>query len=147
MQKPKKNPIVHDDENMTVKVIDSGVEDTPERTDSLNIGVTHVEKMKAIMQCEETIKFQRESIASLKKSLVEELGVDAGFVAELINVVKKEMDPEHGGDVINKKTKVLDAAEQAVVLYPNVVVRASTLSGIEAHNDGTADTAGIVPLA
>jgi hypothetical protein len=131
MTKAPKNAIVHDDENITVKVIDSGVEDQPESSNSsVHVGVTHVECIKAIVQCEETIKFQRETIAGLKKKLVEDMGVDAGFVAELINVVKKEMDPEHGGDVINKKTKVLDAAEQVVVLYPNVVVRPGTLTGI-----------------
>ena len=145
MPKAPKSPIVHDDENMTVKVIDSGVEDTPQGGgDSLKIGVTHVEAIKAIMQCEETIKFQRETIAGLKKKLVEELGVDAGFVGELIGVVKKEMDPEHGGDVINKKTKVLDAAEQAVVLYPNVVVRPGLLTGIA--DDAAADSS-VKPVA
>ena len=145
MAKTKKNPIVHDDENMTVKVIDSGVEESSElEGNSLKIGVTHVEAIKAIMMCEETIKFQRETIAGLKKKLVEELGVDAGFVGELIGVVKKEMDPEHGGDVINKKTKVLDAAEQAVVLYPNVVVRPALLTRI-GEDDGAG--ASVKPLA
>ena len=144
MPKPKKSPIVHDDENITVKVIDSGVEEQHEAGNSVNIGVTHVECIKAIVQCEESIKFQRDTLAGLKKKLVEDLGVDAGFVAELINVVKKEMDPEHGGDVINKKTKVLDAAEQAVVLYPNVVVRPGTLTGAT-DDDGAGSS--VKPLA
>lgn len=145
MPKPPKNPIIHDDADMTIKVIDSGVEEKVEPYEGVSIGVSHVEKIKAIMQCEETIKFQRDNIALLKKSLVEELGVDAGFIAELIGVVKKETDPENGGGVIEKKNKVLDAAEQAVVLYPNVVVRASTLGGLQAQDNGTAATATIVP--
>lgn len=129
MSKQIKNPIIHDDENMTIKVIDSGVEDKEVHPESVKIGVAAVEKIKAIMMCEETIQFQRETISGLKKSLVEELGVDAGFISELIGVVKKETDPEHGGGVIDKKTKVLDAAAQAVVIFPNVVVRPSVLSG------------------
>lgn len=143
MPKQPKNPIVHDDENTMVKVIDTGVADNTDSGSSLNIGVTHVEKIKAIMQCEESIKFQRETIAGLKKSLVEELGVDAGFVSDLISVVKKETDPEKGGGVIEMKTKVLDAAEQAVVLYPNVVVR----PGVMAAATSDAADSLVKPLA
>lgn len=126
--------IVHDDENMTVKVIDTGIEDTATSIDSLKIGVTAVEMIKAILICEESISFQKETIVGLKKKLVADLHVDAGFVSELIGVVKKETHPESGGGVIDKKTKILDAAAQAVVLYPSVTVRPSIISGQEIEN-------------
>ena len=35
------------------------------------------------------------------------------------------MNPEKGGDEIQSKTLVLDAAEQCVVMYPNVEVKSA----------------------
>ena len=87
--KQPKNPIIHDDAEMTIKVIDSGVEDTPATGDSVKIGVSHVECIKGILHCEEQIKMQRETIVELRKKLVEELKLDAGFISELISVVKQ----------------------------------------------------------
>ena len=128
--KQPKNPIIHDDAEMTIKVIDSGVEDTPATGDSVKIGVSHVECIKGILHCEEQIKMQRETIVELRKKLVEELKLDAGFISELISVVKQETHAEKGGGVIEKKTKILDAAEQAVVLYPNVELRPAFLAAV-----------------
>lgn len=136
-RKPPQKTIVTDNADIQIRVIDSGVDEPDKKVDSdgagvqVQVGVSHVEKIKAIVQCEESIAFYRETISAMKKSLVEDLGVDAGFVSELIGIVKREMDPE-GGGVIIKKNKVLEAAEQAVVLYPNVQVRASTLGGLQA---------------
>lgn len=135
-RKPAAKTIVTDNEEIQVRIIDSGVDETEKKANEdgdvqVQVGVGHVEKIKAIVQCEESIAFYRETISAMKKSLVEDLGVDAGFVSELIGIVKREMDPE-GGGVIIKKNKVLEAAEQAVVLYPNVQVRASTLGGLQA---------------
>ena len=135
-RKPAAKTIVTDNEEIQVRVIDSGVDETEKKANEdgdvqVQVGVGHVEKIKAIVQCAESIAFNRETISAMKKSLVEDLGVDAGFVSELIGIVKREMDPE-GGGVIIKKNKVLEAAEQAVVLYPNVQVRASTLGGLQA---------------
>lgn len=96
----------------------------------VKITAVHVEKIKAIIECEDTIKFHKTTISDMKKALVTDLNTDAGFVSELISVVRKEMDPE-GGGAIEKKTRVLSAAEQCVVMYPNVEVKASTIAAVE----------------
>ena len=131
-KKNAKSPIIQDDENVTIKLLDTPADNTTtddaEGDGVLMVRPGNVEKIKAIIQCEDSIKFYRDTIADLKKTLATDMDVDAGFVSELIGIVKKEMDPEHGGDVINKKTKILDAADQCVVLYPNVEVKASVIA-------------------
>ena len=63
-RKPAAKTIVTDNEEIQVRVIDSGVDETEKKANEdgdvqVQVGVGHVEKIKAIVQCEESIAFYR----------------------------------------------------------------------------------------
>lgn len=133
---------IHDDENVTITVLGNDEAEQEEGlANDFKVSVAHVEMIKAIIECEDTAKFHKTTAGNLKKKLVEETKQSPGFVSELISLVRKETDPEKGGNVLQEKAVVLSAAEQAVVLYPNVVVRPSIIAGAN-HPDGAGATDG-----
>ena len=70
-RKPAAKTIVTDNEEIQVRVIDSGVDETEKKANEdgdvqVQVGVGHVEKIKAIVQCKESIAFYRETISAMK---------------------------------------------------------------------------------
>ena len=132
--KKPKNPVLVDNDNEKITVIDSGTEDTEQDpdmvTDDIQIRPKHVKLIKAIIMSEDQAKFHKETSSALKKTLVEELDVDSSLVSEIINVVRQEQDPEKGG-AVERKRRVASAAEQCVVMYDNVDLTDADVAGFK----------------